>query len=155
MRRGATAAALLLLATCGPHDQPPDIAVEQAWARGTVPGQTSGAAYFTILNRGRGDDRLVEASSPAAGAASLHSSSSAGGVARMRPIEDGVMIAGGRSVAFKPGGHHVMLRGLRRPLAAGTTALLRLRFERSGERQVELRIVDAAAAGAGPGHGGH
>ena len=144
---------MLLLASCDNRDPRAEIAVEHAWARETVPGQTSAAAYFTVLNRGRGDDRLIEARSPAAVSGSLHSSSSADGVARMRPIERGVAIPGLGSVEFKPGGNHVMLTGLRQPLRIGTTALLRLRFERSGEQQVELRIVDAAAAGAG--HGAH
>jgi copper(I)-binding protein len=154
--RAATAAAVFLLASCSSGEQPADIAVGQAWTRETVAGQTSAAAYFSITNRGGRSDRLVLVSSPLAKAASLHSSSSEGGVARMRPIADGLAIPAGGSAEFKPGGNHVMLTGLSQPLKAGTSSELRLRFERSGERRVELRVLDAAASGGEPrSHSGH
>lgn len=155
MIRGAVAAALLMLPACGTQEPPADIAIEGAWARETVVGQSSAAAYLTIVNRGDGADRLVAASAPSAEAASLHSTSSSGGVARMRPIENGVSIPARGSAQFRPGGDHVMLTGLAEPLKAGSTAELRLRFERGGERRVELRIVSAASAGPSQDHGGH
>ena len=74
----------------------------------------------------------------------------------MRPLDEGVEIAPGRRVQFRPGGDHVMLTGLREPLKAGTSTELRLRFDRSGERRVELRILDAASSGGEPqSHSGH
>ena len=40
----------LALAGCAPSS--PDIKVSDAWARATAPGQSSGAIYATIENRG-------------------------------------------------------------------------------------------------------
>lgn len=37
-----------------------------AWARATPPGATVGAAYATLANRGKADDRLLAVESPAA-----------------------------------------------------------------------------------------
>jgi copper(I)-binding protein len=136
--------AALLLASCKPASAPPAVSVDGAWARATVPEQTGSAAYFTIRNTG-GQDKLLAVTSPAADA-SLHSTNVDNGVMRMRPLESIEVPANG-SIELKPGGTHVMLMGLKRPLAAGTTLELDLKFERSGERKVtaEVRPADAGA----------
>ena len=67
--RKLAAAATLLLASCS-TSVAPDIAVEEAWARASLPGQMSSAAYFAITNKG-GEDELLSVSSPS-GDASLH-----------------------------------------------------------------------------------
>lgn len=139
----------LLLAACS--GGAPDIVVEEAWAAASAPGQRTGAAYLTIANRGDGADRLLAVTSDAAASASLHRSSMEGGIARMRPIADGIAVEAGDRAILRPGGAHVMLTGLERPLGAGEMIALRLRFERSGERQVTAAI---RAAGA-PVHSGH
>lgn len=141
MRKGVALSALLLLASCNGEGAPPTIAVESAWARATVPGQTATAGYFTLVNSG-GEDRLLSVSSPTADA-SLHSTTMHSGVARMRPVEALEIPAGG-TVQLEPGGNHVMLIGLKQPLEAGATVPLNLRFERSGERQVQLQVRSAS-----------
>ena len=140
MRKGAVLAALLL-ASCNAERRAPQIAIEDAWARATVAQQPSSAAYFTIVNSG-GDDRLVSVSSPAA-EASLHSTTMDQGVMRMRPL-DALDVPANAAVKLEPGATHVMLTGLDRPLQAGATIPLQLRFERSGERQVELGVLSAS-----------
>jgi copper(I)-binding protein len=137
----------LMLAACSGGE--PDIAVGEAWAGASAPGQKVGAAYFTVSNRGGGADRLLSVISDAGSAASLHNSSVQEGIARMRPLPEGLEIAGGASAVFAPGGNHVMLTGLKQPLAAGQTIGLTLRFERSGERQVRAAVRPAMA------HAGH
>lgn len=140
-------AGLLLLASCRSAESPPDLSVGDAWARETVPGQTAAAVYLTIDNRG-GRDRLTEAWTPAAKSAALHSSSSDGGIARMRPITGGLEIPAGERVVLKPGADHIMLNGLGLVLRRGDSITLRLAFERSDERTIRVRIVDARSTGA-------
>ena len=135
-------AALLLLASCNKPGSP-DIQVSDAWARETVAGQTATAAYMTLENRGAGDDRLIAVSATAPAAAMLHASDSSGGIARMRPMEAGLAIPAGATVELKPGGSHVMVTGLGGPLRAGDTLKLTLRFEKSGERPVDVRVSSA------------
>ena len=139
-------AGLLLLASCT-DSGPPRLSVRDAWTRETVPGQTAAAVYLTIDNEG-GRDRLVQVWTPAAASASLHSSSNDGGVARMRPLPDGLEIPAGGRVVLKPGGDHIMLTGLGLVLRRGDGIALRLGFERSDARTVRVRIVDAASTGA-------
>lgn len=135
--------ATLMLAACG-RGGAPDVAVTDAWARETRTGST--AAYLEIANRGDGVDRLVSVSIPPPAQASLHSSVMEDGISRMRPLDDGIEIAPGETVALRPGGLHVMVTGLGSPLAPGDALPLTLTFERSGERRVtaEVRPADAA-----------
>jgi copper(I)-binding protein len=136
------AVAALLLASCS-ASSPPAIAIDDAWARATVPAQMSSAAYFTIRNSG-GPDALVSISSPSANA-SLHSTSMDNGVMRMRPLAS-LDVPANATVELKPGGTHIMLMDLKAPLAAGSTIELDLRFEKSGERRVEAQVRPADGA---------
>ena len=116
MKSLAAALAALLLASCGPGGSPA-IEVKDAWARATPPGATAGAAYFTLVNGGQVGDSLVGVSTPA-GNAGVHSTNLADGVMRMRPVAS-LEVAAGATVTLKPGGDHVMVTGLKRPLTAG------------------------------------
>lgn len=117
------------------------------WARATVPAQTGSAAYLSIHNAGPGADRLLSVSTPAARSASLHSTSMAGGVMRMRPAgaQD---IGQGQMLQMKSGGLHVMLTGLKAPLRAGQRLPLVLRFQRAGLVRASVPIqLQASDAG--------
>ena len=68
---------------------------------------------------------------------------------KMRPLP-GLMIPAGARVTLAPGGTHVMLMGLKQPLAAGSSIQLDLKFRKSGERHVEAVVRPAAGSdGAG------
>ena len=143
--------ALALLA-CAPADPPPaDIAVSNGWTREVAPGQSSAAIYLTIANKGDGSDRLDTVESTL-GDATLHTTSSADGIARMRPIENGLVIDARSTVELKPGGTHVMLTGLKERPSRDQTIDLTLGFERSGKRPVTIRVVNA---GGDASHSGH
>ena len=62
------------------------IEVDHAWARATPGGAKTGAIYLTIANKGGAPDKLLSASTPAAGLAQLHSMSMDNGVMKMRPL---------------------------------------------------------------------
>ena len=141
-------APFLLLAACGAGGAP-DVQVTDAWARETVAGQSGTAAYATIVNRGSGDDRLLGVSAAAPIAASLHETITEGGVSSMRPLENGLPIPAGATVALKPSGAHVMISGLTAPLRAGEDLKLTLRFERSGDKAVSFKVAPAIG---GRGH---
>lgn len=136
----------LLLASCGQRGNP-DIFISDAWARETVAHQGSTAAYMTITNRGAGEDRLLGVSATAPVMAMLHESASGGGISSMRPVEGGMPIYGGASLALKPLGDHVMITGLTKRLRPGDKLPLELKFERSGTRKVDVRIVKATEEG--------
>ena len=131
--------AALLLASCSKSGTP-DLQISDAWARETVAGQTATAAYMTIDNRGAGDDRLVGVGVAAPAKAMLHASESSGGVSRMREMGAGLALPAGTAVQLKPGGTHVMITGLGAPLSAGAVMKLRLQFEKSDARDVDVPV---------------
>jgi copper(I)-binding protein len=137
--------------SCSGNEQPAEIAVSDSWTREIAPGQSAAAVYLKIANSGAGSDRLIGVEA-GQGEASLHSTTSSGGVSRMRPLEGGIEIAPRSTVELKPGGTHIMLTGLATRPAAGQSIGLTLRFERSGEQPVSIRVVPAAS---GDGHAGH
>lgn len=122
---------------------PGTIEITDAWARATPPGLDVGAAYLVIHNRGS-DDRLVRAASPVAHEVQFHRTVVHEGMARMRE-QPTVAVAAGRETVFAPGGMHVMLLGLTRPLAAGAHFPLTLTFERAGTLEVEVEVRGAGA----------
>lgn len=132
----------LVLALAGCDAPSPEIQVSDGWARATAPGQSSAAVYATIANRGSAD-RLIGVSSNA-GMAMLHRSDNEGGVSRMRMLSDMAIPAGDR-VALAPGGTHIMVTGLRAPLAVGANFAITLRFAKTGPRTVAVTVVAAGA----------
>jgi len=146
--RTAPALAALLLLSCAPKTtDPPQISISGAWSRATAAGQSTAAVYLGIANKGGGDDKLLNASTPI-GQATLHSSTMDGGVMRMRPLE-GLDIPAQSTVPLKPGGTHIMVTGVKQPLIAGSSFPLALHFERSGKRTVTVSVRPATAEGAG------
>ena len=112
--------------------------IGQPWSRALPPNVPTGAAYFTVHNGGNEDDRLIGVSTPRAGRTELHTHVHLGDVMKMQKI-DSVAIPASAEVRFEPGGNHVMLFNLTRPLVAGEHFPLTLEFEKAG--QVELSVT--------------
>src|SRR5208283_567936 len=121
--------------------------VSDAWARASPGKAENGVAYLTI--RSPTPDRLVAASSPVAKKAELHTMEMAGLVMKMRPLA-GLDIPAGQPVTLKPGGEHIMLMGLNRPLHEGQSFPLTLTFEKAGARTVTVAVEKPGAAGPAP-----
>ena len=129
------------------HDyQLKDLALDHAWARATPPGAKVGGAFVTIENHGKAADRLVDATTPAAKFVEIHEMSMEGGMMKMRAVP-GVEIKPGAKAELKPGGFHVMLFDLQKPLAIGDRFPLTLVFEKAGKVEVSVRVEDAGATG--------
>jgi periplasmic copper chaperone A len=122
--------------------------IDHPYARPTPPGARTGGAYLTIENRGGTADRLIGVATPVAGAAEIHSMTMDGNVMRMRAV-GAVDIPPHAITALKPGGYHVMLLDLKRPLAAGETVPLSLTFEKAGTIDVTARVEAATDRSAG------
>lgn len=147
MRRLLLYVVIFLLAFDAPANAA-DLAVDQPWARATPGRAPTGAAYLTLVNRGKDDDRLLGAASPVAAKAELHghqaATGHAGHVMEMRPVAE-VQVKAGQTVVFKPDSLHVMLVGLKAPLKEGERFPLTLRFAKAGEIQVEVPVGRAGA----------
>jgi copper(I)-binding protein len=123
-----------------------DLKIEQPFARATVPGQTNGAAYLSISNKGTQRDRLIAVSTPAAGGAEIHKMSMDGDVMRMREV-GAIDIDAGATIAMQPGdGYHIMLVELRAPLKNGDRIALTLEFEKAGKFEIVAPVGDGKSA---------
>jgi copper(I)-binding protein len=116
------------------------LTVTQAWSRPTPPAATVGAVYFSINNLGSKADLLLAVSSPIAARVELHESRNVRGVLEMRELTS-VPCPAGASVVSEPGGLHVMLIGLNRPLIAGTAFALSLRFRDAGTLTLQIPVL--------------
>ena len=100
-----------------------------------------GVVYFQIENGSAKSDRLLKLKTSVAASAGVHRTEIVDDVARMREVAV-LHVAPGEKVEFAPGGLHVMLMGLKKPLIAGKTFELDLLFEIAGPRRVVVSIRD-------------
>ena len=119
-RAGLALIAWLLTAAHALAANPPagELIVRDAWVRQPPPGSDVGAAYLSLSNTGSHAVSVVAFDCPLAEAAMLHETRIESGVARMR-AQAALAVAAGETVVLKPGGLHVMLHGLKQPLAVG------------------------------------
>ncbi|WP_083734378.1 copper chaperone PCu(A)C [Sphingopyxis sp. KK2] len=105
------------------------------------------AAYVAIANVGAVPDRLLSARCTCAARVELHRVTRAEGRASMDdawPLD----LAPGARTEVKPGTPlHLMLMGVKAPLAAGGSVPLILQFERAGAVRVDFHIVADSAKG--------
>jgi copper(I)-binding protein len=125
------------------------ISVERPWARATPAGAKTGAAYMTLVNKGASADRLVSATTSVAEKVKFHSVSEENGISRMREMRS-VDVAPGKNVTFSPGGMHIMLVGLKKPLKEGESVPMTLIFEKGGKVDVMLSVARVGAMQPGP-----
>ena len=132
--------ATVMLSACQ-QSSGPKIITSGAWSRSSPKMANAGALYVVIENQGNQVDRLIGASSAAAKTAEVHESyMDNNGVMGMRPLEGGLEIPAGGKVELKPGGYHIMLIDLVKPLEVGTKIAVTLKFEKSGEIALEAEI---------------
>jgi len=125
------------------------VAVKDAWVRAPAPGQKIAGAYMELTGRVR--CALVSVASPVAARGELHSTALENGVMKMRPVGR-IELAAGQSVRLEPGGLHIMLVDLQRPLKAGEKVPLTLTVQRADFSRavftVQADVRDAAGAAA-------
>ena len=123
-----------------------NLSVTDAWARATMPGQKVSAAYMQLQSDA--DARLVSASSPAVTRVEVHEMKMDGDVMRMREVKS-IELPKGKTVSLEPGGYHIMLMNLTKPIAAGEVIPLTLVVESGGKRQT----IEVKAEARAPGNG--
>jgi len=144
------AAALLLAAAVHAHQfSVGSLIIGHPWARPTMPGMPTGAAYLSITNHGEDEDVLLGARSPVATRVEFHRTSFEAGMAKMRPTGS-LVIEPGNTLTAAPGGLHLMLVDLKAPLVDGDTVPLVLSFKAAGDVtvQVKIEIQDGSAPDA-------
>jgi len=83
------------------------IVISQARVLPPFPGKDTAAGYFEITNYGEAD-KLVSVTSPVSGTVEIHNHIEENGIMKMRRV-DGVDLAKGETLVFKPGSYHLMM----------------------------------------------
>lgn len=124
-----------------------EVTVTEAWVRGTVAAQKATGAFMKITSTE--EAKLVSASSPAAAIVEVHEMAMKDNVMTMRAVEV-LPLPAGKTVELKPGGYHVMLINLAKPLSKGDTVPIRLTVVGRDGRKSSLEVKAQVRA-----HGAH
>lgn len=121
------------------------IRISGTWTRATPAGAHVAGGFLTITNTGTQPDRLIGGTLAIAGKVEIHEMSMSGGVMKMAPLEQGLEIKPGETVALKPGSYHIMFIDLKSAVKEGDKLDGTLVFQRAGTITL---TYDAAALGA-------
>lgn len=100
----------------------------------------NGAGYFKIKNIGTNDIHLLEVVSDSVDNIELHTIIMEEDVAKMRPIQGGVIIKVGESMEFKPMGNHLMFFGIKQELGEGELMEAIFKFKNSKDLLVKFKM---------------
>lgn len=115
------------------------IVVSGAWVRAVPPVSKNSAGYLVIDNRSERDDALIGARVANARVTELHEMVRDGDSMTMRRHDEIAVPAGGKAT-LAPGGLHLMLIDLQRPLQVGEKLDGVLLFRHAGEMKVVLEV---------------
>jgi uncharacterized protein YcnI/copper(I)-binding protein len=130
-----------------------DLMIMTLWTRATPPAAKVAGGYLTVTNNGKTADKLTGGSFEGGDHIEIHEMSMTDGVMKMRPLADGLEIKPGATVKLEPGGYHLMMMGLGKPLVKGQKLKAQLQFEKAGKVDVEFDIN--AVGATAPAMGGH
>ena len=133
------------------EQQEKTIAVSNAWSRELPPTAPVGAAFMHIENHNELPDRLISANSAIADVTELHAHIHEGDIMRMVKV-DGIDIPAHGQVSLEPGGYHIMLIDLKKPLVAGQQLPLTLQFEHAGQVNVTVDVKSSDAGTSAEQH---
>jgi copper(I)-binding protein len=128
-----------------------DLLIGHPWSRATPGGAKIGGGYMTITNNGSAPDKLIAAAAPSvADHVEIHEMAMTNDVMTMRKLDSGVAVPPGKTVAFAPGGYHLMLMGLKAPLKEGDRVKATLTFEKAGPVEVTINVEGVGAQHPAP-----
>lgn len=124
-----TATTLSACVTGGSHDS---VEFADGWVRVSeysdhVGGMTG--AFAEIHNATAADVTIVGGSAEIAGMVEAHEVAMVGGKMMMQKKEGGIVIPAGETITLEPGGLHIMLMDLKKPIAVGDEITLTLDLE--------------------------
>lgn len=131
--------------------QPPrrELAFENVRAGESNAAWNIAAAYFEVMNGTDVPVAIIDATSTAARAVEMHETKLEGGMMSMRQVER-IVLEAHRRTRLQPGGSHLMLIDVHRPLRAGDTVDLTLTLSDRSTRRVNARVerIEATPAPA-------
>ncbi len=104
------------------------VTVRDAWIRESPPGVDMTAGYMSMRNNGTRQQVLIGASSAGFGEVMIHRTTEKDGMAAMMHTSQ-IELAPNASVAFAPGGLHLMLMNPTQALRVGDRVNINLQFQ--------------------------
>lgn len=121
------------------------LTVHDCWIR-SMPASLPSSGYFVVSNSGDRPAVLTGAGTPVYGMAMLHKSESNGSTATMSMVDSAVVPAHG-TLAFAPGGYHLMLEDAPKPVKVGATVPLTLTFADKSTLATTCAVKPASTLG--------
>ncbi len=116
-----------------------DLTIGHPYSYATAQSAAVAAGFLDVTNAGDEADRLIGASTPAAGRVEIHTMTMENDVMKMRKIE-GLDVPAQGTLDLAPKGNHLMLLDVKRAFRQGDMIPLTLEFEKAGKVDVELKV---------------
>jgi copper(I)-binding protein len=141
---GGLAALLLTLnaALAGAGSAAGEIAVDSPYAQAVPGSRSEGVVYMGLRNTAFSEHALVAARSPAARAAELRAPGRGDGVPQPQRLGSIEIRPAGQEV-LQPGGLHILLTGLARPLHPAERLVVELEFEDGSRQSLDVPVREA------------
>jgi hypothetical protein len=115
------------------------VTVRDAWVREAAAGRAVTAAFLTLANAGDRPIALVRGTASVGDTLELHEMKRDGAMMRMSPVQRIEVPAKGET-ALRPGDLHLMIFGLKAPLAPNDTVRLTLTFDNGSTVKVAAPV---------------
>lgn len=126
-----------------------DLVIHDPWFRASLKGAETGSGYLVIANRGKITQRLIGVTADVVERVEIHNMTVGGGVMTMTESQQGLEIPPGAQIELGPGGHHLMLIGLKQQLRLGEKIKAALQFVPAGSASVEFDVETATPTPTG------
>lgn len=121
--------------------------VSNAWARASPPASKMAAVYLTLSNSSLNRLKLLRVDTDRSKSAHMHKTQEIDGVSRMKKLER-LSLDSGETKIFAPGGMHIMLGGVMKPLIEGDSFDLEITYTGDSpgikEDDIQMRTVKIA-----------
>jgi copper(I)-binding protein len=122
------AGAVLVSASTAVQAQTTTVTAKDPWVREAPAGRKATAIFLTALNTGGTARTIVSGSTDVSDTLELHEMKRDNGMMRMSPVASIAVPANGQA-ELRPGGLHLMLFGLKKPLVAGDSVRVTLTLD--------------------------
>ncbi len=122
----------------------PKLQVSEPWVRESNPARSVSSAYMILINPTARAITITGVASPAAKVVEMHEMKTVDGTMSMRRVDE-IVVPPRSSIKLEPGGMHLMMIDLLRPLPAGETCALTLTIKDGGTVTVEAPVKNPDA----------
>lgn len=109
------------------------LTIDDAWVKTADSGMT--AVFGRLRNSSSSPMTVISATTSASARSELHEMAMVGGTMQMRPKKDGFVIPAGATYLLAPGGKHLMVMDLKKPIRPGDVV------------DVKLTLTDGSSVG--------